>query len=364
MKNLENILNEKDRLRIGSVGIDISEKDRSGTFIQIDHSIVHQVSHYEGLEVMATSLACEKYPFLSEYLWRAVNFDLDEYTKAVQSFPHTNGYFIRALPGVKSTYPLQACLFIGKDGLVQNVHNIIIAEEGSELNIITGCTTASYVKKGLHIGISEFFIKKGAKISFTMIHSWAEDVSARPRTCAIVEEDGAFVSNYICLKPVRSLQMYPTTRLIGNSSLARYNSILYSHSGSNLDVGSRIILSAPNTKGEAITRAISSGGKIISRGHLIGETPNVKAHLECRGLILKDGVIHAIPELEGKASDVELSHEAAVGKINKEEIEYLMARGLPRDEAISTIVRGFMDTKIMGLSPSLTYEMDKVIRSL
>ena len=91
------------------------------------------------------------------------------------------------------------------------MHNVIIAEEGSELHIITGCATAAMIEReGLHIGISEFYVKKGAKITFTMIHNWAPRMAVRPRSGIIIEEGGTFLSNYVCLKPVRTLQMYPT----------------------------------------------------------------------------------------------------------------------------------------------------------
>ena len=103
---------------------------------------------------------------------------------------------------------------------------------------------------------------------------------------------------------------------------------------------------AEDTRAEIIARAISNGGRIISRGDLIGEVTGVKAHLECRGLLLKGGLIHAIPELRGKVDGVEMSHEAAVGKIAQEEIQYLMSRGLGEDEVTSTIVRGFLSVDI------------------
>jgi Fe-S cluster assembly scaffold protein SufB len=268
---------------------------------------------------------------------------------------------IRALPGSKSIYPVQACLYLDKDGLQQNVHNLIIAEEGSELHIITGCSSSPHMKKGIHVGISEFFIKKDAKLSFTMIHNWAEDMVVRPRSVARVEEGGLFLNNYICMKPVRSLQMYPTSHLVGKDAIARFYSIIVGSPGSEYDIGGRIFLKKTGNRAEIIARMISNGAKIINRGHLIGEVPDIKAHLECRGLLLNGGLIHAIPELEGHVDGVEMSHEAAVGKIAQEEINYLMSRGLSQDEATSTIVRGFLSVDIPGLPPQLKAEIDKAI---
>ena len=88
------------------------------------------------------------------------------------------------------------------------MHNIIIAEEGSELHIITGCATLTASASGLHIGVSEFYIKKGAKVTFTMIHTWSPETEVRPRTGAIIEEDGLFLSNYVMHEPGAPIQLY------------------------------------------------------------------------------------------------------------------------------------------------------------
>jgi Fe-S cluster assembly scaffold protein SufB len=341
-------------------GVDVLEKERAGTYFQKDTSVVHCETKQEGIEVIPIREALEKYDWIQDYYWKLVSVDADKYTSAAETGLH-NGYVIRALPGSKSIYPIQACLYIGKEGLQQNVHNIIIAEEDSELHMITGCSTSPHIKKGMHIGISEFYIKKNAKLSFTMIHNWAEDMVVRPRSAAVVEEGGLFLNNYICMKPVRSLQMYPTTHLMGNDAVARFYSIIVGSRGSEYDVGGRIFLKKPGTRAEIVARTISNGGRIISRGHLIGEVPDIKAHLECKGLIINGGLVYAVPELEGHVDGVEMSHEAAVGKIAQEEIHYLMSRGLSEDEAVSTIVRGFLSVDIPGLPPQLKAEIDKAI---
>jgi Fe-S cluster assembly scaffold protein SufB len=197
-----------------------------------------------------------------------------------------------------------------------------------------------------------------------MIHDWGEKINVRPRTVIRVEEGGTIISNYISLKPVGSLQMFPTTHLNGKGAVARFNSILVAGPGSFLDVGSRIVLNAPDTRAEIISRGISSGGSIIARGELVGKVAGIKAHLECNGLILNDGLMQAIPELSGYVPGVEMSHEAAVGKIDRQEIEYLMARGLEEEEAISTIVRGFLNVDIEGLPTDLKKKLDETISEI
>jgi len=352
----------KERMLEVGVVLD-GTNQRSGTFIQMDNTPVHSSTRQEGIEVMATSEALEKYDWLSDYWWRAVAVDSDKYTANVELSQH-NGYFIRALPGSKSIYPVQACLYLAKARLAQNVHNIIIAEEGSELHIITGCTSAARDEAGLHLGVSEFYIKRGATVSFTMIHNWDPEIAVRPRTGIIVEQDGVFLSNYVIMKPVHSLQTNPTARCIGDNALVRFSNILVAPPGSSMDLGSQVFLDAKGAKTEIISRAITTGGEIIARGYIEGNAPDVKGHLECRGLILQgEGVIHAIPELKGNLAGIDLSHEAAVGKIAEEEIEYLMARGLTRTEATATIVRGFLRVDIEGLPPMLSAELQRAVEA-
>jgi Fe-S cluster assembly scaffold protein SufB len=354
----------KDKEQMLSAGIILdTAKERSGTYLQLDNTPVHFSAQQEGIEVMAVSEALERYDWLQDYWWKAVAPDTDKYTANVE-LNRGDGYFIRALPGQKSIMPVQACLYLAKKQAVQNVHNIVIAEEGSELHIITGCATAPRHDPGLHLGVSEFYIKKGAQITFTMIHNWNPEVAVRPRTGVIVEEDGLYLSNYVLMKPVGTLQMNPTAWCVGDNAVVRFNSILVAPQGSNLDTGSRTILNARGCKTEIISRAITTGGEITARGYNEGNAPDVKGHLECRGLIMGEkGVIYAIPELKGTLAGIDLSHEAAVGKIAEEEVEYLMARGLTRTEATATIVRGFLRVDIAGLPPMLNAELKKAVET-
>ena len=354
-------LSPQDQKVLLMSGIDPSGKERSGSFFQKDHSVIHCQTDFEGAEIISASEAREKYAWLKDYWGKAVPVDKDYYTRRAEEHQE-HGYFIRSLPGAEVHYPLQACLYLSEDKLVQDVHNIVIAEEGSSLNIITGCATAPSVRSGLHVGVSEFYVKKGATLSFTMIHNWAEEMAVRPRSAVIVEEGGTYISNYICLVPARDLQMYPTTILRGKGAVATINTVLLATPGSLMDVGSRVILQAEECKAEIISRAVSTGGKIIARGDLVGEKPGIRAHLECKGLLLSDqGVIHSIPELQGRAANLDMSHEAAVGKIAQEEIEYLMSRGLSEHEATSLIVKGFLSLDIIGLPDDLKKELNRMI---
>ncbi|MCS7122098.1 MAG: SufD family Fe-S cluster assembly protein [Archaeoglobaceae archaeon] len=344
------------------VGIELDLSKRSATFLQEDQFVKTYTSIFEGLEMMSVKDALKKYDWLKDYLWKVLRKDQDDYTKEVATSEDFNGYFIRALPGEKIDIPVEACLYL-KRALKQKVHNIIIAEEGSELNIISGCT-AHPSAVGMHIGVSEFFVKKNAKLTFTMIHGWNRKIEVRPRSAALVEEGGTFISNYVLLSPVMSVQMYPTA-YVEKEGKAIFSSVIVALEGCKVDSGSRAVLRGEKASAEIISRTVSKGGEVIARGHIVGEAPAVKGHLECKGLILSEkGLIHAIPELEAKHPNVELSHEAAVGKIAEEEIFYLMTRGISRDEAISAIVRGFLEIEIKGLPEVLKQAIDQAISSV
>jgi uncharacterized protein len=351
----------EERSRLLTTGIELTDEDHAGTFLQADKAIVHCQTRQPGVEVLPITEAVNRHDWVKNLLWNLVAVDADKYT-AETELELDNGYFIRALQGQKIAQPVESCLYIRTDRFAQHVHNLVVVEEGAELHIITGCATHPGVRSGLHIGVSEFYVKKGGQLTFTMIHNWGEDVHVRPRTAVMVEEGGRYISNYILLRPVKSVQMYPTVTLNGAGAMTRLQSILIAHPGCELDVGGRVILKAPHTRAEVIARTLAIGGYSMARGHLVGMVPDIKAHLECRGLILGNGVVHAIPELEGRVAGVDMSHEAAVGKIAAEEVEYLMARGLDEEEAVSTIVRGFLNVKIEGLPMALEDELERAIQ--
>ncbi|MBN1134097.1 MAG: SufD family Fe-S cluster assembly protein [Methanosarcinaceae archaeon] len=362
-ENLQD-LDTETKKKLLNVGVVPSGEGRVGSFLMLDNAISHKSLYDSSLELMSTHEAMEKYYWLKDYSWKLVAVDTDKYT-ATSYLENANGYFIRAPAGQKAKLPVQTCLLLGSRNVSQTVHNIIIVEEGAELDVITGCATKNGIEKAMHLGISEMYVKKGATLNFTMIHNWAEQVGVRPRTVVHLEEGATFISNYISLKPVRSIQSYPTVKLEGRGAVTRLSTIAVAHPGSELDLGSRAVFNAPDTRAELISRTITTGGKIIARGEMIGNAINAKGHLECRGLVLSnEGMQRAIPILEANVEDIELTHEAAVGKIARDQVEYLMARGLSEDEAVGMIVRGFLDFGMRGIPEELKDDIDKTISQI
>jgi Fe-S cluster assembly scaffold protein SufB len=350
-------------------GISLKEEERAGSYMQVDQSVVYESLNraYEGqLEIMSTSDALKKYDWMEEYFWKSVPVDQDKFT-AQAALNMTHGYFIRVFPHQKPQYPVQSCLLVAESYVSQNVHNIIIVEEGAELQVITGCTLSKSDAEGIHLGISEFYVKKGGKLFFTMIHNWADNFHVRPRTWAVVEEDGAFVSNYVLLKPVKSIQAFPVAYLKGDRASAKFNTVVYGLKDSYIDLGSRIILEGKDTRGESIARTIAADDSIIyARGDLVAKTKDYcLAHLDCRGILFSNRAkIYAIPQLVSDgALKAELSHEASIGPIAEEQVEYLMSRGISREDAVSVITSGFLNLDIPYIPEFLDKNIKDVIKA-
>jgi Fe-S cluster assembly scaffold protein SufB len=348
-------------------GFTADESGRAGSYFQMDRTPIYErVAEAFGgaVEIMGTEDALRRYPdeMVEKWWWRAVAPDKDKYT-ALVALHQTEGYFIRVKAGAKVEKPIQACLFISESNVSQNVHNVIIVEDGAEANVITGCNIHTGVKEGLHAGISEFYVGRGAKLTFTMVHNWDKQFSVRPRTAVVVEDDGTYINNYVLLRPVKSIQAFPVAKLEGVRSRAVFNTIVYGLEDSVIDLGTETQLIGEGSRSEAVARTVSrDNSTVYSRGRLVAKTDDCKAHLDCRGIVQsKTSTQWAIPDLASSAPGAELSHEAAISPIAAEEVYYLMSRGVPQDEAVSMITRGFLDLEIPGLPEALRKRIDEAI---
>ncbi|MHA1672969.1 MAG: SufB/SufD family protein [Promethearchaeota archaeon] len=351
-----------------SVGINVSGEN-SGLYLQSGNKHDLCVSNIKGVELMPIKEALIKYDGtdgklnLKDYLWKAVAPDKDKYTAEAAIQDITQGYFIYAKKDQKTIFPLQSCLFVNLPGMKQVVHNIIIAEEGSELDIITGCTVHKTAKKALHLGVSEFFVKKNARVSFSMVHNWGDDTNVRPRTGIILEDNAQFSNFYIVMSAVKNLQTNPFIKLVGKNSSYYGQTLIYGKGDSYFDTGATAHLIGEGSKAEIISRVLAvDSAHIIARGKIIGDGKDVTGHIDCSALILsKDSRVDSIPEISARNPEVILTHEASVGKIADDHIEYLMSRGLSEDESVNLIVSGFLDVDTSPLPEKLAKETEKII---
>jgi hypothetical protein len=352
--------NEDDMNRMKDVGIEEDLGTKAGSFIQFDQRVLQAISTIEGLTVMSLKDARKK-GMVDDLEWKLVSPDKDKYTAYVY-LNDSDGYFIHVTGKVK--LPFQSCLFHATQSGIQHVHNIIKLEKGASLDLVTGCVSGRAVERGLHLAVSEVFVGKNADLNHTMLHEWGDELYVRPRSATVVEEGGNYINNYISLHQVRSVQMYPSVRLIGKEATTQLNSILISPRGSDLDVGGEVILEGEGSRAEVVSRTVTTGGRSIARGRLIGKAPKISAHLECNGIFLSsDGLLHAIPELVSEYKDVDMSHEASVGRVAQDQVEYLMTRGLNELQAISTIIRGFLQPSIEGLPERIVEQVKMIMES-
>jgi len=355
IKDLQTLLERPDVLeRMLSVGIDVKTKYRAGTFMQFDEKVIKTLAGVPCVKIMGLEEAKEEFgeEWLEKYYWRAIGVDTDMFTAFVELYGR-GGYVIIVEKNCKVEKPIQACLYLATESFLQTPHNIIIIEDNAEANLITGCTVGAH--RGAHLGISEFYVGKNARLTFTMIHSWGPLVDVRPRTGVVVDEGGIFISNYISLRPVNTVQMFPKAVLKGEKASATFNTLIYGLGKSFYDLGAKAILKAPKTTAQISSKVVAAGSStVVSRGLIVAEADDVKGHYECRGLMLSDKAsIRTIPELETKVKNAELTHEAAIGRINVNELAYLMSRGFTEEEATAMIVKGFLEPEIPGLPYTL-----------
>ena len=351
-----------------SVGIEVEEKNRSGSYYQIESQVISAISKQPGLEILSIEEAIDRYgDELKDYYWRTVHVDQDKYT-AIAELRGSGGYYIRVKKGYKISFPIQACLLMEMNKSLQAPHNIIIAEENSEASIITGCAAMKEMV-GLHAGITEIYVGENARVNYIMIHKWNRAMHIRPRTGVLVGRNGVYVSHYIAFTEMKSYQSMP--RVILNEGARAYlSSTIVLDGDSRADSGYELILKEKRSSGQIISRSLTKGNsEIVTRAIISGEAPEVKGHIDCQGLLLSDkSRILTIPILDAKYDDVMLTHEAAVGKLSEEKILWLIARGFRRDEAEGLLIKGFMKTEIPGLPEGLEkmirYTSEKIAKSI
>ncbi|TAJ12128.1 SufD family Fe-S cluster assembly protein [Marinilabiliaceae bacterium JC017] len=346
-----------------AVGVNLYDNSLVGKFLIYGTNVYTSRPRIAGVEIIPLKEALLLYPDIkAKYYFKAVDREQDEVTRTAYK-KEQNGYFIRVKKNVVVDIPIHTALFMHKENSVMCIHNIVVLEEGAQLHLITGCTSGCTLKEGLHIAVSEHFVGKGAKLTNTMIHNWGSDFVVRPKTATIVEDDGTFVSNYYSVKPPKNIQTNPFTHLKGKNASAKYMTVLASLPNTYSDIGGTVLMTGENSGAELVARAVNHGGTVNQTGLLIGAAKGVRAHVDCSGLMLStEGVIEAIPGLRAMHPDARMSHEAAIGKIDTGEVNYLQSKGLEEMQAIALIVRGFLDIGIEeeGFEPELQKAIQQI----
>lgn len=316
-----------------------------------------------GAVVLPTSEAIRKSPLAREKAWSLIPPHKDKYVAATYLYGREQGYFIYVPPGVKVREPIYTCLFITRGKIAQLLHNIVIVDDGAEVNLVTGCGISDIPAGALHIGVSEFFVGKGAKLTYAMIHAWSPRAVVRPRTAVHVEEGGQYVSYYMIYSGVESIQAYPQVFLERNASAYMY-SVVAGEGRGVYDIGSAAYLRGEGSNAEIISRILGKGeSEVIARARLVGEAGPSKGHIECMGLVTSEKAeVSSVPELLSKSQEAILTHEAAIGKISDEQLTYLMSKGFSEEEARAMIIRGFITIEAPQLPRIVRETVARVVK--
>ncbi|MCS7111293.1 MAG: SufD family Fe-S cluster assembly protein [Ignisphaera sp.] len=328
---------------IEKIGVDLKSKAR---YLQVNQAYFEYLSKIPGVEVYKLEDYIENYPDEAmEYVWRLLRPSMDKYV-AIGALRGMGGYFIKVKKNTKVEDPIMACMFLSSYGL-QAPHNVIIVEDGAEATVYTGCTIAPETV-GLHVGLSEFYVGRNAKLRFVMVHSWNRATHVRPRTAVNVSENGEYISYYANLSNVKTFQAYPRVYL-GSGAHAYLASIVLGVDDADIDIGTAAVLENGNGGVEIVSRNVArDSSRIVMRASIVGRSG--RGHIDCRGLMLSnESVMATIPELHAKSPNAILTHEASIGRLAEDEIYYLMSKGFTRDEAVGILVRGFIAIDVKGI---------------
>lgn len=276
----------------------------------------------------------------------------------------SGGSFIYVPENVKVDLPLQAYFRLNAKNVGQFERTLIIAAPNSFVHYIEGCSAPIYSEDSLHAGVVEVIAMEGARVRYTTIQNWSNNVynlvtkRAFASKNSIVEWIDGNIGSKVNMK-------YPAVYLLEQGAKAEILSISLAGEGQFQDAGAKVIHAAPNTSSTITSKSISrNGGRTVYRGFLkvMKDAKNSKSSTKCDALILdnKSGS-DTIPVFDVQEKDISIGHEAMVGKINEEQLFYLMSRGLKESEALSMIVRGFIEPFVKQLPFEYAIELNRLI---
>ena len=277
----------------------------------------------------------------------------------------SGGSFLYVPKGVKVDLPLQAYFRMEGAGEGTFEHTLIIADEGSEVNYIEGCTAQTYSVNSMHSAVVEIFVKKGAKARYTTVQNWSKDVYNLNTKRAVVQEEGTveWVGGSMGAKYV---MLYPGSFLLGEGARADHLNVGVASGNVWKDTGAKVMHLAPNTTSNILAKSISMDGGIMGYRGLVRMGHNSqgsKARVQCDGLMMDpQSRSDTWPDIQIQNPHVTVAHEAVVGKISDEQMFYLQSRGLSEEEAAAMIVNGFIEPVTKELPMEYAVELNRLIQ--
>jgi Fe-S cluster assembly protein SufB len=360
----ENIRETFDRLGIPEA----EKKSLAGVGAQYDSEVVYHNIQKEleeqGVIYVDFETAVKKYPeLIKPYFGKLITPSYHKFA-ALHYAVWSGGSFVYVPKGVHVEMPLQSYFRLNAPGAGQFEHTLIIVEEGASCHFIEGCSAPRYNVANLHAGAVELFVKKGATLRYSTIENWSKNMYNLNTKKSLVEEDGhmiwvsgSFGSHTSCL--------YPDTVLKGDRSTCEFTGITFAGKGQFLDTGSKVEALGKDVSMTANSKSISKGGgTAIYRGvvYIGPDAKGTKGSISCESLMLDDqSRSDTIPDIVIENDDIDLGHEAKIGRIPDEDIYYLMSRGLSEEDAKAMLVRGFAEPISKALPLEYAVEMNRLI---
>jgi Fe-S cluster assembly protein SufB len=361
----ETIKNTFDKLGIPEA----EQKFLAGVGAQYESEMVyHRVQeHLENQGVIFLSIedGLKHHPELfREYFSKVIPIEDNKFS-ALNSAVWSGGSFIYIPRGVHVELPLQAYFRLNVANIGQFERTLIIADEGSRVHYVEGCTAPTYTTDSFHSGVIEIVVKKDARVRYTTIQNWSNNVYNLVTQRALVHE-GATMEWVDANLGSKLTMKYPSCYLIGPRAHGEILSIAFAGKGQHQDAGGKVIHAAPHTSSTITSKSISrSGGRASYRGLLKVHkgAVDVKSNVVCDALLLDEtSRSDTYPYIEIDEDDVTIGHEASVSKVGEEQLFYLMSRGLSEEEATTMVVSGFIEPLVKELPMEYAIEMNRLIQ--
>jgi Fe-S cluster assembly protein SufB len=352
------------------LGIPKAERDYlGGVGAQFDSGIVyHRIQKAlsdKGVIFENMDVALEKYPELvkEHFMTKCVPVQDHKFTM-LHAAVWSGGTFIYVPKGVSVELPLQAYFRMNKARSAQFEHTLIIADEGSEITYIEGCSAPQYTESSLHAGCVEIWVKKNARVKYISVENWSKNTYNLNTKKSLVFEAGLieWVNGNM---GSRATMLYPSSVLLERGARSESLGIVMANTGQVQDTGSKAIHMAPDTVSVIRSKSVSKGGGVSNYRGLVRILPsatNAQSSVSCDALILDDAsVSNTYPSMKNENNTADLSHEARVGRIGEAEVFYLQSRGYTEAEALRLIVGGFMEPIVKALPLEYAVELNKLI---
>jgi Fe-S cluster assembly protein SufB len=360
----EDIKKTFDRL-----GIPEAEREfLAGVGAQYESEVVyHQIREdleKQGVVFLDMDSALREYEDIVREHWATVIPPNDNKLAALNSAVWSGGSFVYVPAGAKVEMPLQAYFRINTENMGQFERTLIIAEEGSDVTYIEGCTAPVYSTDSLHSAVVEIVVKPGARVRYTTIQNWSQNVYNLVTKRAMAQE-GATMEWVDCNLGSKLTMKYPSIYLLGPEAHGEILSIAFAGKGQHQDAGGKVIHGAPKTTSSVFAKSISKdGGRGTYRGLLevARGAKEARSKVVCDALLLdEDSRSDTYPTIRIDENDADIGHEASVSKIGEEQLFYLQAHGLDEEEASKMIVNGFIEPITKELPMEYAVEMNRLI---